>query len=428
MKANLARAFSSLAVRNYRLYFAGQIVSASGNWMQQIAIAWLVLKLTDSTLQLGLTTAAQQGPYLLLGAWGGLVADRLPTRRLLMFTQSAQMVAPAALGVIYELGTTKMWMVYAVVLTRGLLNTVDNPARQSFVAELVGRDRLVNAVSLNASVIQAARLVGPAAAAIVIATLGIGPCFLINSLSFTFMLAALWLIQPRELQPAAVAQRGKGQLRAGLSHAVHTPALRVPLLLMAVVGLLSFNFTVVLPAVARFTFNGTATTYALMMNFLAAGALAGAVAAGTRVTITPRNVSWASVGFGIALGLAAATSDLRITLAALIAVGAASVTFSASVQGVIQLAVEPEMRGRILSLYQILYQGTTPLGAILIGWLASVSGARSGLVLGAVAAVLAGLIGVWTSPSARTLSNAAIASSSSGIESDILGASADAST
>jgi MFS family permease len=405
VKAKLAHTFSSLAVRNYRLYFVGQTVSVSGNWMQQIAIAWLVLKLTNSPLALGFTTAAQQAPYLVFGVWGGLIADRVNTRRLLLCTQAAQVVAPALLWVLYESGAVQMWMVYLLVLMRGAANTVDNPARQSFVSELVGRERLVNAVSLNASVTQAGRLLGPAAAALVIATLGLGPCFLLNSLSFVFMVVILLLIRPQELYAGPVAQRGKGQLRAGLVYAGRTPGLRVPLLLMTVVGLLSFNFTVVLPAIARFTFHGTATTYALMMNFLAAGALGGALATGTKGAVTPRIASWASLAFGAALGLAAAASDLRLSLAALIAVGATSVMFSASVQATLQLSVEPEMRGRILSLYQIVYQGTTPIGAILVGWLASTSGARSGLVLGAIAALVAGAAGLRASPRAPELVN-----------------------
>lgn len=398
MRRRLALAFSSLAVRNYRLYFVGQTISTSGNWMQQIAVAWLVLKLTNSAFALGLATAAQQGPYLLFGAWGGLLADRLPRRRVLVCTQVLQMVAPTALGVLYVTGAVRLWMVFALSVARGTVNAIDNPARQTFVAELVGRDRLVNAVSLNASIVQAGRLLGPAVAALIIATLGLGLCFFLNALSFLGMLLVLFLMRPSEFVAGSLTTAGKGQLRAGFAYAARTPALRVPLLLMAFVGLLSFNFTVVLPAVARFTFHGTATTYALLMNFLAVGALGGAIATGARIAVTPRVTAWASVGLGAALGLASMSSSLDLILPAMIAVGAASVIFSASIQATLQLSVIPEMRGRILSLYQVLYQGTTPIGAILVGWLASMSGARSGLVLGAVAAIVAGLAGLWASP------------------------------
>jgi MFS family permease len=402
VKRRLRRTVSSLAVRNYRLFFIGQVVSTSGIWMQQIAVAWLVLNLTNSAFALGLTTALQSVPYLLVGAWGGLVADRIPKRRLLICSQLAHVVPAALLWILTESGGIRMWMIYVLVVARGLVNVVDNPARQSFVMEMVSSERVLNAVSLNASIIQAARLVGPAAAAAVIATFGLAPCFLLNALSFLFMVVMLVLMRPGELSPARVVKRGKGQLRAGLWLVARTPELRLPLGLMAIVGLLSFNFTVVLPAVARFTFHGSATTYALMMNFLAAGALVGALVFGTRTSVTPKLVSLAALVFGAMLGLAALAGDLRLALFALIGVGAASVTFSASVQAALQLTVVPEMRGRVLSLYQIVYHGTTPLGALAVGAMAATLGARSGLVLGAVGALLAGAYGLWSSGRARS--------------------------
>ncbi len=395
MKARVRLALGSLSVRNYRLYFTGQVVSVAGNWMQQVAIAWLVLRLTGSAFALGVTTALQTAPYLVLGVWGGLVADRVSKRRLLIWTQVAQIVPPVVLWVLLRSGTAEIWMVYAVVLLRGVVNTFDNPARQSFVTEMVGRDRIVNAVSLNATVIQAGRLLGPAIAAIVIATLGLAPCFLLNALTFVVMVVMLLLMRPEELSPAPIAPRGRGQLREGLVVVARTPELRLPLGMMAVVGLLAFNFTVVLPAIARFTFGGTATTYALMVNFLAVGALGGALVSGTRTKVDARVVAWASLAFGAALGIAALVDDLAVFLIALIAVGAASVMFSASAQASLQLAAAPEMRGRVLSLYQLVYMGTTPFGALAVGGLAATVGPRSGLVLGAAGALVAGAVGIW---------------------------------
>ena len=395
MIARIRFALRSLSIRNYRLYFLGQVVSVSGSWMQQVAIAWLVLRLTGSAFALGVTTALQTLPYLFLGPWGGLVADRVSKRRLLICTQLAQVIPPVILWVVAERGAAQIWMVYVLVVFRGVINTFDNPARQSFVTEMVGRDRIVNAVSLNASIIQAGRLIGPAIAAVVIATLGLAPCFILNALTFLFMVGMLLLMRPAELTPAPVLPRRKGQLREGLAVAARTPELRVPLGMMAVVGLLAFNFTVVLPAVARFTFGGSATTYALMVNFLAVGALGGALVSGTRTSVTQRMVAWSSVAFGVALGAAAVVDDLAVFLVAMIAVGAASVLFSASVQSSLQLAAAPEMRGRILSLYQLVYMGTTPLGALVVGALASTVGPRSGLVLGAAGALVAGAVGIW---------------------------------
>jgi MFS family permease len=394
LKSGLRRTLGSLRVRNYRLYFAGQVVSVSGNWMQQIAIAWLIYELTNSPFQLGMVTALQAMPYLLVGAWGGLIADRLPKRRVLIWTQAAQILPPTALWLAVQTGAVRMWIVYGLVFLRGLVNVVDNPARQSFVMEMVGRELVVSAVALNASVIQAGRLLGPAVAALVIATLGIGACFAVNALTFAFMILMLSAMDPRALQPGPRSVGGRGQVRDGVAVALATPGLRRPLLLTAVVGLLSFNFTVVLPAIARFTFHGTASTYAEMMGFLAVGALVGALATGTRATVTERSVAWASLLFGLALALAAAAPNLDIALAALVGVGAASVAFSASVQAALQLTAAPEMRGRVLSLYQILYAGTTPLGALIMGALASAIAPQSGLVVGSVAALAAGAYAV----------------------------------
>jgi MFS family permease len=392
-------ALASLSVRNYRLYFAGQTVSFSGNWMQQVAIAWLVLRLTNSTLLLGLTMALQTLPYLLFGVWGGLVADRMSKRRLLICTQSAQVAPAVLLWALSQAGWARLWMIFVIVAFRGLINVFDNPARQSFVAEMVGPERLVNAVSLNASIVQAGRLLGPAAAAILIATVGLPACFLVNGLTYVFMVAMLLLMRSDELAPAPVAPRGRGQLRATVAVVARTPRLRLPLGLMAVIGLLAFNFTVVLPALARFTFHGTATTYAVMVNCLAAGSLIGAIASATRTRVSSRSVAWAAFAFGVALAGAAAVDDFAVMLLALAAVGAASVMFSASAQAALQLGAAPEMRGRILSLYQVVYSGTTPLGALIVGALASSFGARSGLLLGAIAALLAGAVGIWASRS-----------------------------
>ena len=395
MSLRLPQAVKSLSIRNFRLYATGQAISVSGNWMQQIAIAWLVLKLTNSAFALGVSMALQSVFVLFLGPWGGLIADRIPKRRLLVVTQLLQMVPPLVLWMLTERNDIRIWMVYVLVACRGLINTVDNPARNSFIAEMVGGDRLVSAVSLNASIVQAGRLIGPAVASVVIATAGLADCFLLNGLSFLFMIAALLAMRGDELIPATRPPSGRGQLRAAIIHVRRTPDLAVPLILMGVVGLLSFNFTVVLPAVARFSLHGTATTYALMMNFLAIGALGGALANGSRRNVTPRLVAYASLAFGAALGLVALADTLVLTLILMLGVGLTSVTFSASVQAALQLTSLPEMRGRILALYLMVYQGTTPLGALLVGALAAQVGARSGFVLGAAGAIAAGAWGLY---------------------------------
>lgn len=401
MRPAFPRALRALAVRNYRFYFAGQVVSIAGNWMQNIAIAWLVLNLTGSAFALGATVALQTTPYLLVGFWGGLVADRSRKHRLLVFTQAAQIAPPMILCALVALGSVRIWMVWAIVVSRGAVQTVDNPARQSFVNEMVGRNHILNAVSMNAAITQAGRLIGPAVAAVVIATVGVAACFFLNGLTFLFMVVMLLAMRAEELTPSPPAPAGRGQLRAALRSVRHQFDLRLPLVLMAIVGLLSFNFTVVLPAIARYTFHGTATTYAVMACALGLGALGGAVVSGLRTSITPRLVAAAATAFGVTLAIAAAADSLVVVVVALTAVGAASTSFSTAVQSALQLGSSPEMRGRVLSLYQIVYQGTTPLGALAVGALASTAGARSGLALGAAGSLAAGCYGLWSTRSTR---------------------------
>jgi MFS family permease len=392
-RATLKLPFQSLSVPNYRRYFVGQIISLSGNWMQTVAEMWLVLKLTGSGVAVGVTAALQFVPILLGGAWGGLLADRMSKRKLLMVTQTL-MALPAL--TLYALTASNanhlgIWMVYALVFTRGAVNAVDNPARQSFVMELVGRDRIVNAVSLNSLIVHSARIVGPAIAGVLIATIGVAPCFLLNALSFGAMLLALKAIEPDQLHTSDVAPRSAGQLREGFRHVAHTRELRVPLALMALVGTLAFNFQVILPLLARFTFHGGPATYAALTTAMGIGAVAGALAASMRRTIEPALLATTALAFGVLCLAAAAAPTLALELVALVATGAASVTFAAGVNSTLQLAVTPSMRGRVMALYAIVFLGSTPIGGPVAGWLASVAGPRSPLILAGVAALIAGL-------------------------------------
>ncbi|HYM57156.1 MAG TPA: MFS transporter [Solirubrobacteraceae bacterium] len=389
MSASLRRTFSSLAVRNYRRYFTGQVISISGNWMQIVAEMWLVVQLTGSGVSVGLTAALQFLPVLLFGAWGGLLADRMSKRRLLMATQAAMALPALALWGLTVGGAIELWMVYTLVLARGVVTAIDNPARQSFVMELVGPERVVNAVSLNSVVVHTARIVGPAAAGTVIALLGVGPCFALNALSFGAMLVALRGMDSRALQASAPAQRAKGDLRLALAHVRATPALWIPLGAMVLVGTLSFNFQVLMPLLATDTWHGTATTYALMTMAMAVGSVGGALAAGERGRVSPRLLVAAAAAFGVFELLAAAAPSLPLQIAALVPLGAVSVTFAAGVNSSLQLAAAPALRGRVMSLYSIVFIGSTPIGAPLVGWLAEVWSPRAGLALGGTAALLA---------------------------------------
>ena len=394
MSAGLARTFASLSVPNYRRYFSGQVVSITGNWMQNVAEMWLVVQLTGNGVSVGLTAALQFVPIMLFGAWGGLLADRMPKRRLLTLTQSLMAVPALTLWVLTTQGSVEIWMVYALVFVRGAINAIDNPARQSFAIEMVGPDKVVNGVALNSVIVHTARILGPAVAGAVIALFGVGPCFLINSLSFGAMILALRAMNPAELHaPPAPAQRGPGQLRQALRYVARTPELLIPLAMMAVVGTLSYNFQVLLPLLASFTWHGTASTYTALAVAMGVGSVAGALAAGARGRISPRLLVSVAFGFGIAELLVAVAPDVRLQMAALIPLGAVSVTFAAGINSALQLAVEPAMRGRVMALYSVVFLGSTPIGAPLVGWLAEVAGPRAGLLLGAVAAMVAAIGG-----------------------------------
>jgi MFS family permease len=386
--ATLKLPFRSLAVPNYRRYFIGQIVSLSGNWMQIVGEMWLVLKLTDSSVAVGLTAALQFLPMLFAGAWGGLLADRMSKRRLLTITQALMAIPALALWALTTSGAVRAWMVLALVFVRGSVNAVDNPARQSFVMEMVGRDRVVNAVSLNSLIVHSARIIGPAVAGLVIAVLGVGPCFLLNAMTFGAMLVALRLIDPHQLHTGKRARRAPGQLRSALHHVEHAPSLWVPLAAMALVGTLSFNFQVILPLMARFAFGGGPATYAALTSAMAIGAVGGALAAGTRERIQPTLLAAAALGFGLFSLAAAAAPSLPFEVLALVVTGAASVTFAAGINSTLQLEAAPAMRGRVMSLYSVVFLGSTPIGAPIAGWLAGAAGPRSALVLAGVAALL----------------------------------------
>ena len=400
--ATLKLPFRSLAVPNYRRYFVGQIISLSGNWMQIVAEMWLVLRVTNSSFVVGLTAALQFVPMLFAGAWGGLLADRVSKRRLLMVTQALMTIPALALWALATSGDAQAWMVLALVFVRRSVNAIDNPARQAFVMEMVGRDRVVNAVSLNSLIVHSARIVGPALAGGVIAALGVAPCFLLNALSFVAMLVALRLIDPRQLHTGKRATREPGQLRSALRHVIHTPALRVPLAAMALVGTLSFNFQVILPLMARFTFHGGATTYALLTSAMALGAVSGALAAGARQRIEPALLATAALLFGVFSLAAAAAPTLSLEIIALAVTGGASVTFAAGVNSALQLAAAPSMRGRVMALYSVVFLGSTPIGAPISGWLAGLAGPRSALVLAGVAALLGGVFLKLTLHRSRT--------------------------
>ncbi|TMK86651.1 MAG: MFS transporter [Actinobacteria bacterium] len=391
---DVSRTFRSLRNTNYRLYFVGQVVSLTGTWMQSVAQAWLVLRLTGSGLALGTTAALQFAPVLVAGPWGGVIADRVDKRRLVMWTQAAAGLLALTLGLLTLFHVVRLWMVYGLALGLGIVNLVDMPTRQSFVMEMVGAEDLINAVSLNSVVVNGARIVGPAMAGILIAAVGLAPCFLINAGSYLAVIAALLAMDTSRLTRAAPVARGPGQLRAGLRYAWSRADLREPLLMMAVVGTLAYNFSVVLPLFAETTFGAGARAYGALFSVMGAGAVLGGLVVASRARTGLPFLAGAAVGFGLAIGIAAVAPSLGLATLAMLPVGAGSTAFIATSNSMLQLNSSPEMRGRVMALFSLVFLGTTPVGGPLVGWIAERFGPRSALGVAAVATVLTGLAGI----------------------------------
>jgi MFS family permease len=387
----LGRSFASLSIPNFRRYFTGQLVSLSGNWMQTIAEIWLILSLTGSGLAVGFTTALQFLPMLIFGAWGGLIADRVPKRRLLLLTQGLHMIAPLTMLVLALEGALVPALVFGLVFLRGCVNAVDYPTRQAFVMEMVGSDRVVNAVSLNSVLVHSARVIGPALAGVLIATIGVEPCFALNAASFAFMIWVLAGMDTEKLRPSEIAEREPGAVREGLRYVRREPELWIPLGLMAIVGTLGYNFQSVLPLLARFTFDGGPSTYAVLVAAMGLGAIIGALINGARGSVTPMLLIGAAFVFGLLSLLAAGAPTLTLEILALAPLGAATVTLAASINSSLQLASEPTMRGRVMALYSIVFLGSTPIGGPLSGWLSEAVDPRAALVMGGVAAIAGAL-------------------------------------
>ena len=393
--------FRSLRVRNYRLYFTGQLVSVSGTWMQSVALAWLVVRYLaprgQAGLDVGFSTALQFLPMLLAGAWGGLVADRLDKRSVLFCTQTVAGLQALVLGILVlgghgAAGGAHLWEVYLLSLLLGFVNLFDNPARQTFVVEMVGKDDLPNAVSLNSIVMNGARVIGPALSGILIATVGLGVCFLANATSYAAVIVALALMKREELHPAERVARAKGQLRAGLRYAWGHPYLRDVLVLVFVVGLLAYNFNVILPLLARETFGGGAGTFAVLTSLMAGGAVVGGLVVANRGNPNIHRLTAIGVCFGVLIGAVALSPSLVWAGVLLVFMGALSLSFIATANSTIQLRVEPTMRGRVMALYAMGFLGTTPLGAPLVGWISQVSSPRVALLVGAVATTVASAV------------------------------------
>jgi MFS family permease len=380
--------FAALSIPNYRRYYGGQSISMIGTWMQMTAQAWLVLTLTHSGTALGGIVALQTLPVLVLGPYGGVIADRVDKRRMMIGLQSVMGIQALVLGLLTVTGAVKVWEIGILAAMLGLNNAFENPARQSFMMELVGAEHLRNAVSLNSVLVNAARSIGPAIAGILIATVGDGVCFLANAASFIPVVLSLTTLDRTELATVAPTPRARGQLREGLRYIRSTPTLAVPLVMMAITGCLTYEFQVSLPVMADRGLRVGATGFGFMTAAMGAGAVVGGLFVAARGKTGLRPLVISALGFGTALVFATVAPNLPLELIALGIAGAGSIAFMSMGNSTLQLNSAPEMRGRVMSLWFVAFQGSTPIGGPLVGITMSVIGPRAGLGLGATVALI----------------------------------------
>jgi MFS family permease len=385
--------FASLANSNYRLYFYGQATSLVGTWMQTIAQSFLVFHLTGSGVDVGLVVALQTLPVLLLGPYAGVVADRVDKRKLMIVLQSLMGVQALVFGILTLTHVITLWQIGVLAVILGLNNTFENPVRQTFVLEMVGPKDLRNAVTLNSVLVNVARAVGPAAAGIIIAAGGYGVCFMVNAASFVAVVASLMKMDTTKLSPSEPTPRAKGQLREGIRYVKGEVGLAVPLMMMAIVGCLAYEFQVTLPVMATRAFHGGPTSYGFMTASMGVGAVIGGLYAAGRGKTGLASLTRSCVVFTVVIAAAALAPNLTVELVALAAVGAASVTFLSKGNSTLQLAAAPQMRGRVMALWAVAFLGSTPIGGPTAGAVAQYVGPRWGLGLGAVACAVAAILG-----------------------------------
>ena len=390
----LTRGFQALDVRNYRLFWIGQLISLTGTWMQTTAQAWLVIQLTKSPFALGLVTTLQFLPIMLLSLVGGVITDRMPKHRLLTVTQTLALIQAAIFGTLVALGVIQLWHIYLLALIQGTINAIDNPSRQAFVPELVGREYLVNAVALNSMLFNGARIIGPALAGVVIARIGIAPTLFLNALSFVAVIAGLLMMDPSQFfaGPRQAAGPVRQRLVEGLSYVWRTPEVLLIMLVVAAIGTFGYNFSVVLPLLAGFVLHTSATGFGGLSAFLGIGSLLAAVTTAYARKVTARRLLIGSACFSILLAAVAFSTNFTLSAALLVALGFAGIIFATTANTLLQLTVPDVLRGRVMSLYILLFAGSTPIGGFLIGTLSNIIGVSWTLFVCAVLC-LVGVLG-----------------------------------
>lgn len=380
--------FASLSVRNYRLYFIGQGLSHCGNWMQTVALGWLVLQLTGSGVALGSMLAIKYLPMLIGAPFVGLIVDRFDKRHILYVTQAVLALLALALSFLVFAELAQLWMIYLLAFGAGLADLFDNPTRQIYVHEMVGRDRLRNAVSLNSTLANLARALGPLLAGTLIAVVGIAACFFVNALSFVAVLVMLTMIRQSELHREPESEKKAWHLLAGVRYAASVPLIRNILIAMAVIGTLSYEFQVSLPLLAQNTFFGNAADYAALLSAMGAGSVAGGLFAASRHEVSAREFVVSTFLFGVSICITALMPSLGLATVGMIFVGFFSITMASAGNTMVQLESEPSMRGSVMALWSMAIFGSTLIGAPVIGLIGEYVGAQWALATSGIAALL----------------------------------------
>lgn len=392
--------FASLKIRNYRLYFSGQIISVAGTWMQTVALGWLVLQITGSGAQLGAVVATTFLPLLIFGPLGGAIADRFDKHRMLIYTQSALATLALSLSILVYSGATKVWMLYVFAFLYGLVRSVDEPTGQAFVLEMVDESYMKNAVSLNSMRGNLARAIGPMVAGVLIAGVGIAFCFLFNALSYVAVIWMLIIMDKSELRRENVIAKQPQTIRDGIRFILATPLIKNTLIMMAIIGTFAYEWQVSLPLLAQRTFHGNAASYAALMSSFGIGAVIGGLYAASRHKISTRNLILFVFLFGVSIIAASLMPTLQLAILGMVFVGFFSINLTSTANTMVQLESTPEMRGRVMSFWTVAMMGSTAIGGPIIGLVGEHIGARYGLLVGGLSALIA--VAISARPLLRT--------------------------
>ena len=394
------KTFASLKIRNYRLYFLGQVISVAGTWMQTVALGWLVLQLTGSGAQLGAVVATTFLPLLIFGPLGGVIADRFEKHRMLIYTQSALAALALSLSILVYSGATKVWMLYVFAFLYGLVRSVDEPTGQAFVLEMVDESHMKNAVSLNSMRGNLARAVGPMIAGVLIAGVGIAFCFLFNAFSYVAVIWMLLLMDKSELRREKTMAKQSHTIRDGIRFILATPLIKNILIMMAIIGTFAYEWQVSLPLLAERTFNGDAASYAALMSSFGTGAVIGGLYAASRHKLSTRNLILFVFLFGVSIIAASLMPTLQLAMLGMVFVGFFSINLTSIANTMVQLESTPEMRGRVMSFWTVAMMGSTAIGGPIVGLVGEHLGARYSLLLGGVSALIA--VGIAAYPLIKT--------------------------